>query len=64
VETARQGAQMALQIIDGKAKLVKEDFCDGFWDCIGTCQTGAITIEERDAKWKAGPKGPDLYFES
>ncbi len=36
-------------MIDGKAKLVKENFCDGFGDCIGECPTGALTIEERDA---------------
>lgn len=42
-------AEGALQIIDGKAKLIKEDCCDGFGDCIGTCPTGALTIEEREA---------------
>lgn len=40
----------ALEIIDGKAKLVNEVFCDGFGDCIGECPTGALTIEERKAK--------------
>jgi Fe-S-cluster-containing hydrogenase component 2 len=40
----------ALQIVDGKAKLVKEDFCDGFGDCIGNCPTGALIIEERESK--------------
>jgi hypothetical protein len=40
----------ALQIIDGKAKLVKEDFCDGFGDCMGKCPTGALKIEEMESK--------------
>jgi Fe-S-cluster-containing hydrogenase component 2 len=40
----------ALQIISGKASLVKEDFCDGFGDCIGECPTGALRIEEKTAK--------------
>lgn len=40
----------ALQIIDGKAKLVGEFLCDGLGACIGTCPEGAITIEEREAE--------------
>ncbi len=42
-------AEGALQIINGVAKLVREDFCDGIGDCIGKCHSGALTIEERDA---------------
>ncbi len=38
----------ALQIIDGKAKLVSETYCDGLGDCLGECPQGAITIEERE----------------
>ncbi|MCK8828189.1 4Fe-4S binding protein [Natroniella acetigena] len=40
----------ALQIVDGKAKLVNESFCDGFGDCIGECPTGALKIEKREAE--------------
>jgi NAD-dependent dihydropyrimidine dehydrogenase PreA subunit len=40
----------ALQIIDGKARLVSESFCDGLGSCIGHCPQGAITIEERRAE--------------
>ncbi|KYH42290.1 MAG: hypothetical protein AYL33_003310 [Candidatus Bathyarchaeota archaeon B63] len=40
----------ALQIIDGKAKLVSEVYCDGLGACIGACPQGAITIEEREAE--------------
>lgn len=39
----------ALQIIDGKARLVSDLFCDGLGACIGHCPEGAITIEEREA---------------
>ena len=40
----------ALQMINGKAKLVSESYCDGLGDCLPECPTGAITIEERDAQ--------------
>ena len=39
----------ALQMIDGKAKLVGDILCDGFGSCLGECPQGAITIEEREA---------------
>jgi ferredoxin len=40
----------ALQMIDGKARLVSDLFCDGLGACIGHCPEGAITIEEREAE--------------
>jgi len=40
----------ALQIIDGKARLVSDLFCDGLGACIGHCPEEAITIEEREAE--------------
>ena len=39
----------AIEMVDGKAKLVRENFCDGFGDCLPGCPTGAITFEEREA---------------
>ena len=39
----------ALQIINGKARLVGELFCDGLGACLGKCPEGAISVEERDA---------------
>jgi ferredoxin len=39
----------ALQMIDGKARLVGDLFCDGLGACLGHCPQGAITIEEREA---------------
>ncbi len=40
----------ALQMIDGKARLVSDLSCDGLGACIGHCPEGAITIEEREAE--------------
>lgn len=40
----------ALQVIDGKARLISDLFCDGLGACIGHCPQGAIDIEERDAE--------------
>ena len=40
----------ALQIIDGKARIINEMYCDGLGACIGECPVGAITLEERDAE--------------
>ena len=42
-------AEGALQIVDGKAKLIGELYCDGLGACLGGCPTGALTIEEREA---------------
>ncbi len=42
-------AEGALQLVDGKAKLVSESYCDGLGDCLPQCPTGAITIERRKA---------------
>ncbi len=40
----------ALQVIDGKVRLVSELMCDGLGACIGHCPEGAITIEQREAE--------------
>ena len=40
----------ALQIIDGKARLVSDLMCDGLGACLGHCPEGAISIEKREAK--------------
>lgn len=39
----------ALQIIDGKARLISDLMCDGLGACLGHCPQGAITIEKREA---------------
>ncbi len=40
----------ALQIIDGKARLISDLFCDGLGACIGECPQGAIETIEREAE--------------
>jgi NAD-dependent dihydropyrimidine dehydrogenase PreA subunit len=40
----------AIQVIDGKARLISDLFCDGLGACIGHCPKGAIIIEEREAE--------------
>jgi ferredoxin len=40
----------ALQIIDGKARLISDIFCDGLGACIGHCPQDAIITEEREAE--------------
>lgn len=39
----------AIEIIDGKAVLTREDYCDGLGDCLPECPTDAISFEEREA---------------
>ena len=39
----------AIQMVDGVAKLTREDYCDGLGDCLPACPTGAISFEEREA---------------
>ena len=39
----------AIEMVDGKAKLVRENFCDGFGDCLPACPADAISFEEREA---------------
>lgn len=36
-------------MVDGKARLMRDDFCDGLGDCLPACPTNAITFEEREA---------------
>ncbi len=43
-------AEGAIQIIDGKARLVADNLCDGLGNCLGTCPQGAITVEPREAE--------------
>ncbi len=42
-------AEGAIQIVDGKAKLISDVYCDGLGACLGECPNDAITIERREA---------------
>ncbi|MDD6827468.1 MAG: 4Fe-4S binding protein [Oscillospiraceae bacterium] len=39
----------AIGMVNGKAKLLYEDYCDGLGDCLPVCPVDAITFEEREA---------------
>ena len=43
-------AEGAIQIIDGKARLVEEKYCDGLGACLGECPKGALSIVEQEAE--------------
>ena len=42
-------AEGAIQLVDGKARLVGDELCDGLGACLGECPQGAIRVTERDA---------------
>ena len=39
----------AIGMVNGVAKLLRDDYCDGLGDCLPSCPTGAITFVEREA---------------
>ncbi|MBD3237312.1 MAG: 4Fe-4S ferredoxin [Candidatus Eisenbacteria bacterium] len=44
-----QCAEGAIQVIEGKARLMRENLCDGLGNCLGSCPRDAIRIERREA---------------
>jgi len=42
-------AEGAIELVNGKAKVVREELCDGAGFCLSVCPTGALTIETHDA---------------
>jgi Fe-S-cluster-containing hydrogenase component 2 len=55
-------AEGALQIIDGKARLVSESFCDGLGACLGECPQGALRIVRREAE-TFDPEAVERYLQ-
>jgi len=53
----------ALQMIDGKARLISDLMCDGLGACLGHCPQGAITIEKREAEPYSETKVMELMVE-
>ncbi len=53
----------ALQIVNGKAKLVSDNICDGLGACLGDCPRGALKIVEREAAPFEAPPAPALPTE-
>ncbi len=43
-------AEGAIELVNGKAKVVHEELCDGAGFCLGVCPTGALSLEEREAE--------------
>jgi ferredoxin len=39
----------AIRLISGKARLIRDDYCDGLGNCLPVCPTGAISFETREA---------------
>ncbi len=54
----------ALQIINGKAKLVAEKFCDGIGDCLGSCSFDAIRVEEEEVSEDYNEEAVKTHLES
>lgn len=46
--------QKAIELVDGKAKVVRADHCDGLGNCIGQCPNGAIKLEKTERSVPAG----------
>ena len=42
-------AEGAIELIDGKARLLADNLCDGLGNCLGVCPRDAITVEQREA---------------
>lgn len=42
-------AEGALELVNGKARVIREELCDGAGFCLGVCPTGALTLEQREA---------------
>lgn len=43
-------AEGAIEVADGKARVVAEKYCDGLGACMGECPKGALSVEEREAE--------------
>ncbi|MCX6678801.1 MAG: 4Fe-4S binding protein [Methanothrix sp.] len=43
-------AEGAIELVDGKARVVSDSFCDGLGACLAVCRNGALTIEEREVE--------------
>jgi NAD-dependent dihydropyrimidine dehydrogenase PreA subunit len=63
-------AEGALELVNGKARVIKEEMCDGAGFCLGVCPTGALSLESREApdfseeevKMRQKEKNPDNYI--
>lgn len=42
-------AEGALELVNGKARVIRDELCDGAGFCLGICPTGALTLEQRES---------------
>jgi len=42
-------AEGAIELVDGKARVLRDELCDGAGFCLAVCPTGALSIETREA---------------
>jgi len=42
-------AEGAIEIVNGKARVIREELCDGAGSCLAVCPTGALIVETREA---------------
>jgi len=42
-------AEGAIELVHGKARVIREELCDGAGFCLAVCPTGALTVETRQA---------------
>ncbi len=54
-------AEGAIQIVDGKARVVADKYCDGLGACLGECPEDALRIIEREAD-EFDPEAVELYL--
>ena len=43
-------AEGALEVVDGRIKVVSDKYCDGLGACLGECPVGALKVVEREAE--------------
>lgn len=56
-------AEGAIELVNGKAKLVAEKYCDGLAACLGECPEGAIQIVEKEAE-AFDPEAVERYLQT
>lgn len=56
-------AEGAIQIIDGKARVVSDKYCDGLGACLGECPNDALHLVEREAE-EFDPEAVETYLET
>ena len=56
-------AEGAMQVVDGKARLLADKYCDGLGACLGECPNDALQVIEREAD-EFDEKAVEQYLEA